>query len=127
MNHSFRYKVRQPVQKWNDAFRNNRMCSGHYDIKFITDHCLSPDYHNRPIKTILLKEDSGNGFIKFVYIISNYIFMLGKNKFDRLCHSPLYQLIWSGYEKEKMSSLFYSRIGNWHFEYAFITLLQLIY
>ncbi len=82
MNHSFRYKVRQPVLKWNDAFRNNGMRSGYYDINFITVHCLSPDYHNRPIKTILLKKDSGNGFNKFVYLISKHIFMLGKNKFD---------------------------------------------
>ncbi len=82
MNHSFRYKVRQLVLKWSYAFRDNRMRSGHCDIKFITDHCLSPDYHNRPIRTILLKNDSGNGFIKFVYLISKHIFMLGKNKFD---------------------------------------------
>ncbi len=91
MNHSFRYKVRLPVLKWNDAFRNNRMCSGHYDIKFITDHCLSPDYHNRLIRTILLKKDSGNGFSEFVYLISNRIFMLGKNKFDRLCRFRIHQ------------------------------------
>ncbi len=91
MNHSFRYKVRQPVQKWNDAFRNNRMRSGHYDIKFITIHCLSPDYHNRHIKTILLKNDSGNGFIRFDYLISNHIFMLGKNKFDRQCRLRIHQ------------------------------------